>query len=393
MQFKVLNDDGTQSIHKLSTILSDDENKNIEFISSTKKEANALKICKNYFNSSQTILFDETNKIIAQKLQNINQDEFKEYDFSMMFFTSGSTGNPVGALKTKLNLEEEVKVFAKLVEKYNIKQVIVTVPFIHIYGTLIGLLYPILNGIDIVLKEHFLPHNLLDIIDENSLIVTTPLYIKALNKISDTKDLSKSLFISSTAPLDAKSANEFITKFSTNIMQLFGSTETSGIAYKYNDNELWTPLESVKISTNKENELKISSPFLSKVLYENNFKNIGNSFQTFDYIEQYDEKFKLVGRSSKILKIAGKRYSTIQIEDILEELDSIDKALVFVDNSKGSLKDEILDITIQTKEEWQSLEIKRILKDKLSNLKFSIILHCVEKIHTNQVGKKLKITN
>ncbi len=392
MKFKVLNDDGTQSIHKLSNILTDDTHGNIEFISSSKKEANALKICKNYFSNNQTILFDETNKIISKKLQNINQDKFKEYDFSMMFFTSGSTGNPVGALKTKKNLEEEVKVFAKLVEKYNIKQVIVTVPFIHIYGTLIGLLYPILNGIDIVLKEHFLPHNLLDIIDENSLVVTTPLYIKALNKISDTKDLSKSLFISSTAPLDTKSAKDFISKFNTNIMQLFGSTETSGIAYKYNDEELWTPLQKVNISVNDENELKISSPFLSKVLYENEFKTISDTFQTFDYIEQYDDKFKLVGRSSKILKIAGKRYSTVQIENILEDVEEILKALVFVDNSNNNLRDEVLDITLVSRKEFSSLEIKKILKSELSNLKFSLKLHYVDKIITNAIGKKLKIT-
>jgi len=390
MKLIVLNDDGTKSTHNLSKTTTSNI-KEINFISSSKKEQNALKICQNYFNNNKTILFDETNQIISSKLSNIDNNIFNTYDFSMMFFTSGSTGNPVGALKTKFNLEEEVKVFAKLVKKYNIKQVIVTVPFIHIYGTLIGLLYPILNGIDIVLKEHFLPHNLLDIIDDNSLVVTTPLYIKALNKISDTKDLSKSIFISSTAPLDNKNINIFTNKFNTNIIQLFGSTETSGIAYKYNDCELWTPLENVNISTNEQNELKVTSPFVSKVLYENDFKTIGDNFQTFDYIEQYENKFKLIGRSSKILKIAGKRYSTIQIENILEDTDGISKALVFVCSSKDLLKDEILDITIENTQEFTPLDIKKILKSKLSNLKFSINLKCVKEITTNSIGKKLHI--
>jgi len=174
-------------------------------------------------------------------------------------------------------------------------------------------------------------------------------------------------------------------------MQLFGSTETSGIAYKYNDEELWTPLNKVNISTNEQNELKISSPFLSKILFENEFKTIGNNFQTFDYIEQHGDKFKLIGRSSKILKIAGKRYSTIQCESILEDIVEIQKALVFVRSSDDTFKNETLDITLESKKIFSSLEIKKILKSKLSNLKFSIQLHYVDKITTNAIGKKLLI--
>ena len=329
--------------------------------------------------------------MLAKKLDDLNLDIFKNKDFSMMFFTSGSTGNPIGALKTKINLSEEIKVFTQLVKQYNIKQVIVTVPFIHIYGTLIGLIYPLLNDLDIILKEHFLPNNLLNTIEDNSLVVTTPLYIKSLNKISQNKDLKSSLFISSTAPLNIDDSKEFINKFNTNIIQLFGSTETSGIAYKKNFEELWTPLDKVNISTNSKNELKIKSPFVSNILFENKFTNTNGKIQTFDYVEIEDNQFKLIGRSSKIFKIAGKRYSTVQIENTLEEVEGIQKALVFVQNNDDKLRDEILNITLQSKKEFTSQEIKKILKDKISNLKFSLKLNYVEKIAINAIGKKLNI--
>ncbi|RLA82153.1 MAG: aconitate hydratase [Epsilonproteobacteria bacterium] len=393
MKIKVLNDEGIINIHNIS---KDDYShsplkNNITYIGSSSKEENSLNIINSYINNKKSILFDNTNKIISSQVDNL--DIFTKQDFSMLFFTSGSTGNPIGALKTKQNLEDEVKVFSKLIQDYNIKQVIVTVPFIHIYGTLIGLLYPLLNNIDIILKEHFLPNDLINIIDDNSLIVTTPLYIKALNKITKNKDLNKSLFISSTAPLDKENAKRFCEKFNTNIMQLFGSTETSGIAYKYNDDEMWLPLDSVKISTNNENELKVKSPFVSDILFENGFRNTNGEIQTFDYIEMYNEKFKLIGRSSKIFKIAGKRYSTVQIENILEDIDEISNALVFVDNSDNNLRDEILNITLESKKEFTRLEIKKILKSKLSNLKFSIKLNYVDKIPTNIIGKKLLTLN
>ncbi|WP_417327979.1 AMP-binding protein [Halarcobacter sp.] len=403
MKIEVHNDNGTITTHNINK--KDFSNSSLQnhlgYINSKSKEQNALNIIKAYFNDSKIILFDETNQILKEKLKELNIKEFlhkekintifDEKDFSMMFFTSGSTGNPIGALKTKKHLEEEVQVLTKLFEKREIKKVILTVPFIHIYGMLFGLLYPLLNDIDIVLKEHFLPNDLLNLIDENSLVVTTPLYIKALNKISQEKDLSKATFVSSTGPLDSQNAKEFSEKFNTDVMQIFGSTETGGIAYKLNDEILWTPMPKVEIQTNEQNELKVLSPFVSTTIYENSFKDINGVMQTFDYIEKENEKFKLVGRSSQILKIAGKRYSTIQIENILEEEDEINKALVFVSSDNDSLRGEVLDITLESSKEFTAREIKKILQSKLSNLKFSLSLKHVDKIPTSSVGKKLKI--
>ncbi len=358
MYLTILEDDGTcikyhicQEHYKIKDLKN-----HIGYIHSRAKESNALEIFKAFFSDAKAILFDASNKVLFSKLKDLDikdfsdpaqgQSPFDQEDFLMMFFTSGSTGNPVGALKTRENLEEEVKALTKLLGQ-QFKKVIVTVPFSHIYGTLVGLLYPLMNDIDIVFKEHFLPHDLLEIIEDDCLIVTTPLYIKALSKISQTKDLSASVFISSTAPLDQKVAERFISKFNTRLIQLFGSTETGGIAYKKNNDALWTPLDSVSISTNDKNELIVKSPFVSCVLYENGLKHLDGKMQTFDYIEMQGSQFKLIGRSSKILKVAGKRYSTIQIENSLEEIEGITKALVFVERDPNSLRGELLYITLE----------------------------------------------
>lgn len=403
MILKVLNDNGLINNYEIKKELFFDEKyKNkISYIASSKKETNALNIFKSYFSNAKSILFDSTNKSILKELENLNIKEFNENynnknifnneDFSFLYFTSGSTGFPLGALKTKENIISEIEVLTSLLKKYEIKRVIVTVPFIHFYGSLMGLFYPLFNNIDIVLKEHFLPNDLLDIIEDNSLVVTTPLYIKSLNRISSSKNLSNSIFISSTAPLQKDDAKEFNEKFSSNILQIFGSTETGGIAYKYNDETLWTPLERVNLSLNEENELKVESDFISNIIFEKELKQTNQQIQTFDYVEFIDNKFKLIGRSSQILKIAGKRYSTIQIENILEQIDGIEKAVVFVNTKKDTLKDEILDITIESKKEFLNKDIKKILQEELSNIKFSINLKIVDKIKTSSVGKKLAI--
>jgi len=403
MNLNILNDDGStnQYIIEKESLRDEHLKHKVSYISSNSKEQNALNIFKSYFSDARSILFDESNKILVEKLKNLNIPEFKSgkiintifdnKDFSFVYFTSGSTGQSTAALKTKENIESEIRSLSMLLSKYNIQKVVVTVPFIHIYGSLTGLFYPYFNDIDIEFREHFLPNDLLDIIDENTLVVTTPLYIKALNQISSKKDLSKSLFLSSTAPLSIDDVKNFNTKFSCDIVQLFGSTETGGIAYKFNDEVLWTPLADVVIETNVNNELKVKSPFVSNELYEKNFTVTNGEIQTFDYIESYQDKFKLIGRSSQILKIAGKRYSTIQIENILESQAEIKKALVYVKNDTNSLRGEVLDITLETTKVFIVKDIKKLLQVKLSNLKFSMDLKCVEKIPISSVGKKLRI--
>jgi len=130
LKLSILNDDGTVTIHKISAEERESKSNQITLIGSSAKEENALNIIKSYYDDSKTIMFDNSNKIISKQLEDIDLNIFKDKNFSQIFFTSGSTGNPVGALKTKQNLEDEVKVFAKLVEKYKIKKVIVTVPFV-----------------------------------------------------------------------------------------------------------------------------------------------------------------------------------------------------------------------------------------------------------------------
>lgn len=403
MYLSVVHDDGSSKRYHIikENFFDETLHGQVGYIGTQSKESNALNILKAYFSEAKAILLDETNKAILGELNALSISEFTttkknktifdKENFALMYFTSGSTGRPVAALKSKKNIESEVGVLTSLLQKYKIKKVIVTVPFIHLYGTLLGLIYPLMNDIDIVLKEHFLPHELLDMIDAHTMVVATPLYIKALNQLSQEKDLSQSVFISSTAPLDVQNIRTFNEKFQTDIIQIFGSTETGGIAYKINDELLWKPFDSVQVSTNAYNELKVKSPFVSSVLYENGFTQTNAEVQTFDYIEEESLGFKLVGRSSKIFKLAGKRYSTIQVENILEEVDGINKALVFVELEDASLRGEYLDITLETHEIFYASEIKKILQRKLSNLKFSVKLTIVKEIPISQIGKKLRI--
>lgn len=365
--------------------------KNIVMIDGSSKECDLLKIVDAYRSSSKAILYDKNNKQIEEKLNKISPEKFLEYDFSFIYFTSGTTGEPVGALKTMPNIQREIEELKSIFSPYEIKKVVVTAPFIHFYGSLLGAFFALESDIDIVIKEHFLPNDLLDMCKSGVMVVTTPLYIKSLNRLGCTKNLQGALFVSSTAPLFPDIAKEFNSRFQVDVIQIFGSTESGGIAYKKNDEELWTPMKGVELSLSESSELEARSPFISEILYEKDFKKTGGSLKSFDFVEMVGDRFRLIGRSSQIVKIAGKRYSTVQIESVLENDSLIKKALVSVSVNKDTLRGEELDIVIESDSTVKKTYVKEILRREFNNIRFSINLRQVDEIKTTALGKKMLI--
>lgn len=348
-----------------------------------------------YYTGQKIILFDRNHKQLLNFYENndINNlpliDEINA-DQQLLFFTSGSTGFPLGAFKSKKNIEEEINSLVKILEEYTIKRIVVTVPFVHIYGVLVGLLLPMHLDVKLVVKDDFLPYELLNEATlENTLVITTPVFIKALSKIQDSVSLNGSVFISSTGPLTPEDVDLFQNKFETEIIQIFGSTETGGIAYKKSTSSKWTPLENVTISA-KDDKLCVKSNFVSSNLIQNDkIVALKQPFISEDIIKKDGEGFFLLGRSNKIIKIAGKRISAVQIENIIEEIDFIDKAIVEVVYDKALLRSERILISIQS---TRIIE-KKIIRNKISQfygvLTIPFIIKYVNKINYSAMGKKV----
>jgi acyl-coenzyme A synthetase/AMP-(fatty) acid ligase len=221
------------------------------------------------------------------------------------------------------------------------------------------------------------------------MVVTTPLYIKSLLKLDEKKDLKGTLFISSTGPLEYETAREFTEKFNTNLIQIFGSTETGSIAYKKQDAELWKPFKRVEISLDVQGLLGIKSPYVSSFLLQNNgLDPTHGEIQSFDYAAIENGMFRLAGRDIHIIKVAGKRYSTLQIEEILEQLDGVKKVFVYVEHKKNELKDEVLKIFLEGSRVFLPKEIKAVLKQNFASINIPLELIMVEKIPMTAMGKK-----
>jgi len=355
----------------------------VKFISRYKRDEKIVLFDKNH---QQLLKYYEEHDInTLENIENLGDEN------RLLFFTSGSTGFPIGAFKSVTNIRSEVEVLSDLVSSIQkIDKVIVTVPFIHIYGILAGLLLPMqLDSIKLVVKEDFLPYELLEEAkEEGSLIITTPVFIKALSKLSENDDLSQALFISSTGPLQKEDVASFEQKYQTKLMQLFGSTETGGIAYKLSTTDIWKPLDGVKI-TSFEDKLSVSSPFISNYILDGNIKKLKQPFVTEDIVEITNDGFTLLGRSNKIIKIAGKRISAIAIENLLESIEGIEKAVVEVIYKKELLRSEQILITLQTTKEIDKKTIKEKINECYGVLTIPFKLQIVEEIKLSAMGKKI----
>ena len=337
------------------------------------------------------ILYDENIRSIKPRIERLDLDTIP-METAVLFFTSGTTGEPTGALKTSENILAELVVLQALFAPLGIERVVVTVPLIHIYGFLAGVMLPKVLGVDVVLKEEFLPHELIALAeDKKTLCITNPVFLKVLNKLKIEEQCSHITFLSSTGKLDVTIAQSLQEKIGCSIYQLFGSTETGGIAYKINNDTLWRPLKGVRIEKVGQN-LSVQSPFISEYILEDTLKKVEQPFVTTDIINLEEGGFTLLGRESEIIKISGKRISLLEIEMLLEKHREISEVLVKLSYGVVSHKDEQLDILIQSHLELSMLRqiVKTTLQENYKKINIRTTVHRVDDIPKNHMGKKLR---
>ena len=345
------------------------------------------------------VLFDSKIETIAQRVKELGIGSFDDKCESSalpgsayaLFFTSGTTGVPTGAIKNRENVEGELDALEAIFAPEAYERIIVTVPFIHIYGFLAGLMLPRRLGCEMLLKEEYYPQELTLLHEQKkTLIVTSPVYIKALLRLKREVDLSNVTFLSSTGLLGEDEVERFEKQYSTNIIQLFGSTETGGVAIKRGVNPYWEPLKGVSVTKNHESRMVVDSPYLSSHLFEAKITLMKRPYTTTDIIELEGKKFKLLGRANEIIKVSGKRISIVELENIIENTFGVADVLISIKSDNSKLKDESLEINIAGRKMPSESDVKALFKSKYPEINFSFELLNVKSIEKNSMGKKVR---
>jgi len=337
------------------------------------------------------VIYDKSQPALVKYINSLDENILKQDGFQFLYFTSGTTGLPTGVYKTKENSVKQAEALLKTIADMKFNRVVTTVPFVHIYGIDIGAVVPHLLDVDVWTKENFLPEELaIEAAKEGTLVVTTPVFIKALNRIKKDVKFSNSMFLTSTAPLPLEDGKEFRENYDCSVSQLFASTETGMMGHKRDDEQILTAYDGVSIGES-DNMLMVSSPFVTKkVLNKGIIEDIIPPFQTEDIVEILSEhEFQLLGRSSNLVKVAGKRISTLQIENIIEAMDGIDAVLIKIRKDERALKDEILEIYVESKKGLDAKVLRAVLKKHFGSMNIAFKIHNGMEITRSSVGKKI----
>ena len=232
----------------------------------------------------------------------------------MVMFTSGTTGEPKSVPKRFSQFENElyelVKVFG---DDWVDRKVYSTVNHHHIYGLLFTVLLPTATGLPFRRHRIDYPSELVSLAGEKAVIASSPAYLKRLAADAEKPVEFKTtpIIYSSGGPLPEEVARkcEGITGYWTT--EIYGSTETGGIAYRQSKNgPVWTPFEVCKMSIGENDCLNVKSSYILEP----------EGFTTGDLVEIYDDgRFLLKGRADSIVKIEEKRISLPEVENRLKQ--------------------------------------------------------------------------
>lgn len=238
----------------------------------------------------------------------------------LVLFTSGSSGTPKAIHKTLKQLDIEIAELSKNWQSMLTgSRVHSTVSHQHIYGLLFRILWPLCSSVPFSRFNLEYPEQIISHADSQMVLVSSPALLKRLSEEQSAKPLVG--VFSSGGPLPLEAAQQARTLFGELPIEVFGSTETGGIAYRQQVNAQtpWQLFSCIKAELNQENCIKLLSPYIDR----------DNWYQTADECEMVsDNQFILKGRTDRIIKIEEKRISLVEVEKRLEQLSWINECAV-----------------------------------------------------------------
>ncbi|MCL2066639.1 MAG: AMP-binding protein [Treponema sp.] len=237
----------------------------------------------------------------------INPDETE-----IIMYTSGSTGRPktVKQRLTEFEMDNSF-ILSKWGDEWLSRKTCSTVSQHHIYGLLYNILLPFTAGVPFRRTRIETPEEFEKLNDESYMIITVPAFLKRAVEFKlvegGTFGLKDPWIYTSAGVLEPDLAERTNELFGFWPLEVYGSTETSGIAWRTSRDGLqWTPFDNAAVTLNDNGCLVIRSPYIKDPA----------GFATADMAEIINGgKFLLKGRSDSVVKIEEKRISLKEVED------------------------------------------------------------------------------
>ncbi|MEE3331008.1 MAG: AMP-binding protein [Myxococcota bacterium] len=260
---------------------------------------------------------------------------------ALELFTSGTTGEGKAAAKQLRHLADEVCVLeATFGEGLADARVFATASHQHLYGLLFHILWPLVTARPFCRDRLLHAEELLPRIatEASSVLASVPAHLDRMRAAAGFAQLASMTqdqcrVFSSGGPLASETAHGWESMLGDAPIEVFGSTETGGVAYRSQPRALgedvaWTPFEGVSVVCDEVGCLRVESLIVS----EGQENGALRSFSMGDRAEfDSDGRFRLRGRADRVVKIGEKRVSLPDMELLLRGHDAVtDAALVAV---------------------------------------------------------------
>ena len=359
------------------------------------KKATQTRLAKTYKNSF--IIHDGAAAIDELEVFDINNFQFSEVEESdhidipqianthlaCISFTSGSTGESKAIEKywQTLHVSSEINARFMLYNNKNTIFQLATMPPQHMWGLETSILLPLFNNICMSEVQPLFPQDIVDALTclpEPRLLVSTPVHLRAL-VMDNSKMPMVDTVLCATSPLSSQLASDIESVFTCKLREVYGCSEIGSMAVRETaKNSKWQKFDGIEFtpSNNQDNIIASAKHLPESALLQDNIKLLK------------DGQFELKGRSSDLVKIAGKRGSLFDINQTLLKFDGLIDGIIFQaeeDQSSDRLRAiVVLQLNIEKK------SLTQFLREHLDDAFVPRPIYLVESLPREANGKLSK---
>jgi acyl-coenzyme A synthetase/AMP-(fatty) acid ligase len=301
---------------------------------------------------------------------------------AMIGMTSGSTGQPQEhgklwhSVSTTTMLNAHAIRHALNVDESCVPWIVATVPPQHMFGMELSVLLPLLGNMAVHGDRPLFPGDVgaaLKEVSEPRVLVTTPVHLRALVQ-SGVKFPSIGLVVCATAPLDLELAKEVERRLDTQLLEVFGSTETCIFAQRRTAHESrWRLHEDVELSCTSTGTVVSAPWFVQPTPLQDVMELVG------------PREFVIRGRNADMVEVAGKRASLADLTRRLLTIEGVQDAVMFQADAVGGAVRRMIAIVVAP--DKTSADILQALSPMIDPAFMPRPLLCVERLPRNETGK------
>jgi len=273
------------------------------------------------------------------------------------------------------------------------------IPVSHSYG-FSNLLTPLIAcGVPMVLSRDRTPRAVLDDLARTKATVFPgmPVFYQAFCEMENVPPLPKlRLCISAGAPLPLAIARKFREKFGLSIHSFYGASECGGICYDSDakleiEGFVGAPMKGVDLElidpNPKSGQVRVRSAAVGDGYFpDSDDEKLGNGvFTPDDLLACEGDGFKIVGRVSDVINVAGKKVNPAEIEEALLRFPGVRQAIAF--GRESTLRNEEVAACVVGDVDLNEKELSEFCGRQLSGWQVPKRIFVVDAIPTNERGK------